>query len=259
MPKFLEWNLQTLLSRNKIKWIRSLHQKKFRDREGLFLAEGTKIVSEVLESNLEINYLVLSPEFLARVDVAPTVQFDEASKEEIRKASTLQSPPEAIAICRKPQFQFPDKEFNNELVLVLDGIQDPGNLGTLLRSADWFGIENIILSPECADVYNPKVIQASMGAFLRIKFFRTDLVKFFSARQNMPVYGAYMEGESVGTGQIEENSFLILGNEGNGISEKLSPFIDRKISIPRYGKSRTESLNVAVAGGILMASFRQLK
>lgn len=236
------------LSKNKIKWIRSLHQKKQRDELGLFLVEGEKMVSEAIEfAQNSINLILHTKEFHFEIKNIETLLISEKELEQI---SGLKTPNKVIAVLRQiDQKREIDK---NKLILALDGIQDPGNMGTILRIADWFGIIDIVCSPNTVDVYNPKVIQSSMGSIFRVQVQYTDL-KHWLANCSLPIYGALLEGENVYKKELSSSGVLIMGNEGSGISASLLPVITNPISIPSFGQA--ESLNVSVATGILLSEF----
>jgi TrmH family RNA methyltransferase len=185
----------------------------------------------------------------------------EADRDSIQKASLLQNPQEALAIVKQPAIEQPELNLNNELCLALDFIQDPGNLGTILRIADWFGINTVICSENTVDVYNPKVVQASMGAIFRIKTLYTNLESFLleTAQDRIPVYGTFMDGNNIYTEQLSKNGIIVLGNEGNGISDQISKLVTHRIAIPTFSTNtnKAESLNVAIATSICCSEFRR--
>ncbi len=254
-----------MLSKNKIKLIQSLNRKKERDESGLFLAEGNKMVEEALRSVFEIETLVCTIQFAAQ---HPEIrlkakEFIEADKASIQKASLLQNPQEALAIVRQTAIEKPELNLSAELYLALDFIQDPGNLGTILRIADWFGINTVICSENTVDVYNPKVVQASMGAIFRIKTKYRNLESFLSeaSKSQVPVYGTFMDGKNIYKEQLSPNGIIVLGNEGNGISDSVSQLVTQKITIPTFSinTNKSESLNVAIAASICCSEFRRRK
>jgi len=228
-----------MLTKNQIKFIKSLSLKKYRDESGYFLAEGNKLVADLL------------PYFDCELLLA--------EQGEIDKVSLLKNPQQMLAVFKQPQYQLDFPSLSGKLSLVLDTVQDPGNLGTIIRIADWFGIENIICSPETADVYNPKTVQATMGALARVKVHYTDLSVFLEQNKTLPVYGAFLEGENIYAANLTPEGLIVMGNEGNGISEKIEPFISKRLYIPNYpaGQPTSESLNVAVATAITCAEFRR--
>ena len=252
-----------MLSKNKIKLIQSLNRKKDRDENGLFLVEGNKMVEEAIASGYIIETLIFTNKFFDQFPHIKQISAEliETDKESIQRASLLQNPQDAMAIVRKPTSKIPELSLQTELYLSLDFIQDPGNLGTILRIADWFGIHAVICSENTVDVFNPKVVQASMGAIFRVKTIYTDLSRFIedSVKQQIPVYGTFMDGENIYTTQLSKNGIIVMGNEGNGISEEISPMISRRITIPNFSDSvnKSESLNVAIATSICCSEFRR--
>lgn len=252
-----------MISKNKIKLIKSLEYKKYRDIHQLFLAEGNKIVTDLLHSKMEVKTLIGTSEFLSQTEnlIKQGTEVIESSHAGIKSASLLQNPQEAIALCQIPSYNLEDADPSTQLLICLDNIQDPGNLGTIIRVADWFGIENIVCSSGMADTFNPKAVQASMGSLGRVKVHYTSLDKFLSAAsgKGVTITGAYLDGENVFTSDLPESGILVMGNEGRGISEDLAGYISKKISIPSFSKSaaHAESLNVATATAILCAEFRR--
>lgn len=237
------------LSKNKVKWIRSLHLKKNRDEEGLFIIEGEKMCNELLKNQVE-NIV-----FLAHLTTFNTGEFKgeaiEVSSKELAQISLLKTPNIALAIVKKPINKAPQTA-TPKLTLALDGVQDPGNLGTIIRIADWFGIESIICSKETVDCYNPKVVQATMGSIFRVNCYYTDLSAYLS-KTKFPVYGADLEGANLFEQNKLQPGIIVMGNEGNGLSSEVSKLIQQKLMIPKIGNA--ESLNVAVATGIIVSSF----
>ncbi len=252
-----------MLSKNKIKLIQSLNRKKQRDETGLFLVEGNKMVEEALASEFQIESLIGTAEFLNQHTAKHNRAHEviETTRESIQKASLLQNPQEAIAIIRIPDNSRPEFDLKNDLALVLDFIQDPGNLGTILRVADWFGISTVICSENTVDTFNPKVVQASMGAIFRIKAWYTSLESFLEGlvSSQIPVYGTFLEGEDIYRQSLSRNGVIVMGNEGNGISAETSKFITQKLLIPtfREKENKPESLNVAIATAICCSEFRR--
>ena len=247
-----------MLSKNKIKYIHSLELKKNRKKEGVFVAEGHKLVGDLL------------PHFHCRLILAtttwleehPDIQADEIieiTPEELVKASLLKTPQEVLAIFEQPQYDYTTDVIKNSLCLALDDIQDPGNLGTIIRLADWFGIEHIFCSQGTVDVYNSKVIQATMGALARVKVHYCNLPDLISSLRDVPVYGTFLDGENIYNKPLSENGLIIMGNEGNGVSKEVSQLINNKLYIPNYpsGRTTSESLNVAIATAVVCAEFRR--
>lgn len=238
-----------MLSKNKIKYLRSLHSKKFRDEHAAFLVEGEKSVSELLVNKPEIILEVFHLENYSFVsNLNQKINSQVISENDLVQISTLKSPNKVIAVCKKWDSNIESAQF----VLALDEIQDPGNLGTLIRLSDWFGIDAIICSPNTAEFYNPKVIQASMGSVFRTKIIYTDL-KVYLEKTNLPIYGALLNGENIYAKKLSRKGVIILGNEGKGISSEIIKQIQIPITIPKIGE--TESLNVATAGAIILSEF----
>ncbi len=236
------------LSKNKIKWIRSLQLKKNRDELGLFIVEGEKMVQEAIENfSQQIEFLVVTKFSSIKTDYV-SFEVAIATDEELKSISTLKNPNKSLVVLNLPTKRRIETNFR----IALDGIQDPGNLGTILRLADWFDVKEIVCSKETVDVYNPKVVQASMGAIFRIKVTYCDLEDYLK-KSKETIFGALLEGQNIYKKTVEPKGILVLGNEGNGISEKIIPLITEPITIPRFGQA--ESLNVSVATGILLSEF----
>lgn len=254
-----------MIGKNTIKLIKSLAIKKYRMKEGLFLVEGDKIVSEVLHSQIKIKELIVTPEFdtSSAYNHKHVERTSEADYKELKQASLLQHPQNSIAICRLPKQQVLPDELNASLSIYLDGIQDPGNLGTIIRICDWYGIENVFCSSDTVDLYNPKVIQASMGSFMRIKFIeaRFETIAELAHKSNTQLFGAFMDGDNIYKEVLPEKALLILGNEGKGIRSTVESLIDRRISIPNFSNKATkaESLNVSVAAAIICSEFKRMR
>jgi len=239
-----------VISKAKIKWIRSLQQKKQREQEQVFVVEGEKMVLEGLEiPTLELVCLVVHKDAQALVSDRSTAAVFLAGTTKMEQISGLKTPNKLLAVFQRPKWPKTTPGFQ----LALDSVQDPGNMGTILRLADWFGIETIVCSNETVDCYNPKVIQASMGAIFRIRVQYTDLRQYLSTA-NVPVYGALLNGNNYRSVDYASNGILLMGNEGNGISEQLLPLVTQPVTIPRVGQA--ESLNVATATAILLAEVR---
>ena len=247
------------LSKNRIKYIHSLELKKIRKQEKVFLAEGHKLVEELL-GRFKCRFLVATSEWLTQNNPSVYVEeIHEVSEEELAKASLQKSPQQVLAVFEKPNDYYDKELFNNSLCLALDDVQDPGNLGTILRIADWFGIEHIFCSPNTVDVYSPKAIQATMGAIARVQVHYTPLVELITSLNNIPIYGTFLDGENIYSQSLSNNGIIIMGNEGNGISREIEKLVNRKLFIPNYPKERStsESLNVAIATAITCAEFRR--
>lgn len=240
-----------MLSRNQIKLITLLKQKKYRVQQKLFVAEGVKTILELLNSKFELHHLYTTTLDFKVADVLMT----KISEFELKKISFLKTPNAALAVFKIPEAK-PKIDYN-KLVLALDNVRDPGNLGTIIRLCDWFGIKDLICNLETVDCYNPKVIQATMGSITRVNITYCDLEKV-CAENNIITYGAFMEGENVYTSKLPASGLLVLGNEANGISKTIEKQINTRISIPRFGDlQETESLNVANATAILLSEFRR--
>ena len=229
-----------MITKAQIKVIRSLELKKFRKQYGLFVAEGHKIISDLRQ-------------YYELVDLF--------EGEDARKASLLDTPADMVAT-----FRIPDSPSNNggidlsQLSLALDSVQNPGNMGTIIRLADWFGIEDIYLSEGCADVYSPKVVQATMGSLARVRTHYCDLPSLISSLpSDFPVYGTFLDGTDIYRESLSENGMIVMGNEGHGVSEKVAQLVTRKLFIPNYPAGRTtgESLNVAIATAVVCSEFRR--
>ncbi|MFV0592889.1 MAG: TrmH family RNA methyltransferase [Draconibacterium sp.] len=252
-----------MISKSKIKQLASLALKKYRKKEDLFLVEGDKMVLELAGSPIKVTELFITEEFERKVRhhklTAETITI--VDKNELRQISLLKTPQNSLAVCRIPVVKPVPEILEENLTVYLDGIQDPGNLGTILRICDWFGIKNIFCSPATVDPFNPKVIQASMGSFARVSMTECSFESFKRVAQssNATIYGAFMEGANIYTQDLAQKSVLVMGNEGNGISDKIKDAVDKKISIPNFSGSsqKAESLNVAVATAILCSEFKR--
>lgn len=247
-----------MISKNQLKLINALEQKKQRKKHGLFLVQGEKNVAELINSEFTIRQIFATASYinkhgtLLRENELISIT-EEATEEELKKAGTLVSNNSVLAIVECKNREIPSLG-TNELILVLDQVGDPGNLGTIIRVADWYGIENIICSPDCADFYNPKVIAATMGSFARVKVSHTDLTQYL-AKQIKPVYGAFLEGVNIHKTDLVKSAFIVMGSESHGISESVGQFITDKVTIPNFGQA--ESLNVAMATGIILDNFKR--
>ncbi|MEO8711202.1 MAG: RNA methyltransferase [Parafilimonas sp.] len=239
-----------MLSRNEVKYIQSLYHKKNRDAESLFVAEGIRLTDELLHAGFAAKKIYALKDWIV---IHPEIEnIKEVNEAELKRISNFETPNKVFAIFQKKTFSaMPD--FKNKITLVLDGIQDPGNLGTIMRTADWFGIENIIASNDTADMYNPKVVQATMGSISRVNIFYTDL-KTFLLTNKIIVCGAVLDGANILDIQKFKECFLVIGNESKGIRNEILPFINTKITIPKIGGA--ESLNAAVATGIILCCLK---
>lgn len=239
------------ISKNKIKWVRSLQQKKTRDEEKLFILEGEKMVQELIESYPELIHTLIYTNDFQFNPPQTAAQIHCVNQLTLEQCSGLKTPNKVLAVVKQTVYSLPDSD---KLILALDDVQDPGNMGTIMRIADWFGIDDIVCSLATVDIYNPKVVQSSMGAILRIRVHYTNLSEFL-ANYPQPVYGALLEGENIYTSKLSSQGVIVLGNEGRGISSEIQKQITHKISIPRFGQA--ESLNVSVAAGIIVSEFKR--
>ena len=244
-----------MISKNQIKFIRQLEQKKFRHREGLFVAEGTKVVGDLLKAGYIPHSLYATPDWIASHSVAEAT---EVTDDELTRLSFQQHPQQVLAL-----FPIPEpadlSPLTSHLSLLLDGVQDPGNLGTIIRIADWFGISNIICSEDTVDAYNPKVVQATMGSIARVNIIYTNLLELLDGLSaDFPVYGTLLDGENIYTQELTPHGLIIMGNEGNGISDAVRQRVNRRLLIPDFHNGDTaDSLNVAIATAITCSEFRR--
>ncbi|MBA3648466.1 MAG: RNA methyltransferase [Chitinophagales bacterium] len=246
-----------MLSKSFEKYINSLKQKKYRIEYKRFIAEGDKIAGELLNSNLPVEKICATPNWITANESLLEKRkalIEEVSSQQMKKITALSTPSEVLLLAKIPDYKIDQKEVLSNLNLVLDGIRDPGNLGAIIRIADWFNIPQIFCSGDCVDAYNPKVIQASMGSICRIKVFEKNPGSLFE-EYPAKVFAATFNGENIFQAQLSEQGFIIIGNEARGISKELEKYITKKITIPQFGKA--ESLNAAVATGIVCAAFRK--
>lgn len=252
-----------MISKSTIKLIKSLAVKKYRLKEKLFLVEGDKIITEVLNSGLTVEKLFTTDSYSSENEKSckHAISHSNVQYSDIKKASLLNHPQNSIALCRMPEkITFPTKLGNN-LSIYLDDIQDPGNLGTIIRLCDWFQIEYLFCSPNTVDMFNPKVIQASMGSFSRVSVLKTDFepVSKLALSNTTPVFGAFLEGENIYETNLPQKAILVMGNEGKGIQKELQIHVNQKINIPDFStnKYKAESLNVSVATAIIFSEFKR--
>lgn len=277
-----------MISKNKIKYIHSLELKKNRNKEGKFVAEGHKVVDDLLVLQ-PADLIVATKEWLKGKIFPETTEVIEVSEEELKKVSFLQHPQQVLAVFKQAGRKALDGEvlpmeghheegvngnpqnekqlrggfsevYLNQLNLALDGVQDPGNLGTIIRIADWFGIDHIYCSQDTADVYNPKVVQATMGSIARVKVEYGDLNALISSLpEDVPVYGTLLDGDNIYEEKLENRGFIIMGNEGKGITKEMAQKVNHRLLIPNYpvGRATADSLNVAIATAITCAEFRR--
>ncbi len=244
-----------MLSKSQISLVNSLQQKKNRVELGLFVVEGLKSITEFLNSDYVIDTLYFTKDVAISLPKIPqNIKLFEVNEQELKKISTLKTPQGILALVIIPQQNSHNNLYNSAKVhLVLDGIQDPGNLGTIIRTANWFGYTHIFCSPNTVDVYNPKTVQAAMGALSQIKIIYTPLFALLSDAR-IPIYGALLNGENIYKTQWPSHAFVVFGNEGLGISPEILPLITKSITIPSLGN--TESLNVAVSAAIFCAQIQ---
>jgi len=242
-----------MISKNQLKYIRQLEQKKYRRREGVFVAEGTKVVGDLL-LRYRPEAVFATADWQAPAGITPQLVTDD----ELRRISFLQHPQQVLALFPLPVNSKPST-LNLELYLALDGVQDPGNLGTIIRIADWFGISTIICSEDTVDAWNPKVVQATMGSIARVNIIYFNLPDFLDTLPaDFPVYGTFLDGENIYTQQLTPDGLIIMGNEGNGISEAVRTKVNRRLLIPDFHQGPTaDSLNVAIATAITCSEFRR--
>ncbi|GAB1416774.1 RNA methyltransferase [Paludibacter sp.] len=248
-----------MLSKNKIKLITSLAYKKNRDETGLFVAEGFKIVEE-LSLSFECEFIVYQTDKVNEIESITSTERIPVSEDILKKISGQKTPQGVLGVFRKKTTsQINDQLLKTQLCLALDDIQDPGNLGTIIRLADWFGIKHIFCSKSTADNYGSKVVQATMGALARVEVHYVDLSEFLSTNKNIPIYGTFLEGESIYSANLSTAGIIVMGNEGKGISEAVANTIIHKITIPAFpaGNLTSESLNVAIATAIVCSEFRR--
>lgn len=245
-----------MLSKNTVKFIKSLHQKKFRNQERKFFVEGEKSVLEVVDSDFKVELILgTAPFFQEHQDkLGKETEKITLTQNQLENLGQYKSNDSALAIAQMKQ-NIPFDLSKGELAIALDDVRDPGNLGTILRVADWYGINKLVFSDHTAEFYNPKVIQASMGSFTRVEFFYGDLSRILQEWQ-MPVYGAFLNGNNIHQMRSLEPGVILMGNESNGISDEVGKFVTEKVTIPGFG--RAESLNVAIATAVLCDNFKRL-
>ncbi|MBR6973657.1 MAG: RNA methyltransferase [Bacteroidales bacterium] len=255
-----------MISKNRLKYVRSLEMKKYRKAEGVFVAEGHKLVGDLLDV-FECKYLAATSEWLSANAAwverqrRSGVEVDEVTDEELKRASFQETPQQVLAVFKQLTYEVDVNEVaRKQLCLVLDDVQNPGNLGTIVRLADWFGIEHIFCSKGCADIYNPKTVQATMGGIARVQVHEADLPELLSRLdKDIPVYGTFLDGENMYGKELENRGLIVMGNEGKGVSKEVAAFVTERLYIPNYpeGRETSESLNVAIATAIVCAEFRR--
>ena len=263
-----------MITKNDIKFIQSLKQTKFRKENKMFLVEGNKLVDELLPSNFKVENILVTDLWLEKFpEMASRLPFyDIISQKQMEQISCMVTAPGIIATAHTPSYNINPEDAENEFIVALDGINDPGNLGTIIRTADWFGIKKIVCSHDCADAWQAKTIQSTMGSIFRIEIMETDLKGFLTETNNTdvaykinstdvasrvptPIYGALMEGENIFTKKIEKkNGVIIIGSESHGIRQDILPLVTSPIHIPRAEGSKTESLNASIAAAIIISA-----
>lgn len=240
-----------MVSKNQIKLITSLQQKKYRKQEQLFFAEGVKVVQELLHSNFELQDLFTTKQDFLTV---PKNKVHAISEVELKKISALTTPNTCLAVFKIPKVK---EMVEKGLIVALDDVRDPGNLGTIIRLCDWFGIETLFCTEESVDIYNPKVVQATMGSISRVNVVYGNLETFLS-QTKLPIFGTFMDGKNIYQEELPKEGIIIMGNEANGISTSVEKLVSDRIAIPRFGNLQvTESLNVATATAIILSEFKR--
>ena len=250
-----------MISKNKIKHIRALALKKNRKAEGVFVAEGPKTVGDILVRQRALTIVATDEWVQQHHDEAQrTDELIVVTEEELTKTSLQQNPQQVLAVFKQTEEELTADSISKKLVLALDGVQDPGNLGTIIRIADWFGIDTIVCSPDTADGYNPKVVQATMGSIARVRVVYTSLPHLVdSLPKDHPVFGTLLDGENIYTKDLPQHGIIVMGNEGNGICDRIADLVTQRLYIPscNTGSATVESLNVGVATAIICAEFRR--
>ncbi len=252
-------NKSCMLSKNKIKLIRSLSIKKYRYEQSLFIAEGHKTVNELLRS-FKCEFIAATSKWNKPDELKGTTEVQFVTESELKQISLLETPQDVFAVFCMKKFAIEDIDFNGKLTIALDGVQDAGNLGTIIRIADWFGIENVVCSLGTVDVYNPKTVQATMGSLSHVNVVYTDLPDFLrNLNKNVHKYATALDGQNIYDTKLSGNAVVIMGNEGNGVSHEVMAMCDESLLIPKYieGRFSAESLNVGVATAVISAEFRR--
>ena len=247
-----------MISKNQIKYIRQLEQKKFRKRENCFVAEGPKVVGDLMRQ-YQPKAIFATEEWIKRVESYDDSKLTTVSPDELRRISFLQTPQQVLALFPIPEHTSYLSPLTSHLYLALDSVQDPGNLGTIIRIADWFGIDTIYCSEDTADAYNPKVVQATMGSLAHVHIIYTNLLQLFDALpKDYPIYGTLLDGDDIYQQPLSEHGIIVMGNEGNGISEAVRQCVNHRLLIPNFHQGDSaESLNVAIATAITCSEFRR--
>ena len=245
-----------MITKNTVKLVGSLRQQKFRKEHQLFVVEGRKMVNELMAADFEIAYLFVTEKYAAENGI-PSDKAETVTEVQMEQMSGQDTAPGILAVVKQPKKQAIDPKAR--LVLALDGIANPGNLGTIIRTADWFGLHDIVCSDDCVELWNPKVIQATMGSLFRTRIVYTDLAQFLSEKKakGKAIYGALLNGENLFERQGEAAGVVVIGSESHGIRPDILPLITHPITIPRDANSQTESLNASIAAAIIMAEMRR--
>lgn len=244
------------MTKAEIQFVRSLADKRTRDAEHLFVAEGFKLVDEIRHSELRIRNIYTTRDDISGLDVV------RIEKREMERISQLNTASDILAVVEQPRYKLALDSLKGELTLALDGVQNPGNMGTIIRLADWFGVKRVICSRECADLYNPKVVQATMGALLRVKVHYIDNLSALLSEartEGLAIYGTLLDGNNIYHEKLTSEGIIVMGNEGRGLSDECRNTLSHKLFIPPYPADAptSESLNVAMATGIILAEFRR--
>ena len=247
-----------MISKNRIKWLKSLQMKKYRQAEGVFVAEGPKLVSELLNGGFECVYAAVSNDSCL-LPLDPKM-YDHVTDDELKRVSTVETPQGVLAVFRQPHYDIDALKVMKEgLCLALDEVQNPGNLGTIVRLADWFGIHDVFCSQGCADLYNPKTVQATMGALahVRVHYYNIEGLLKQAQKEGVIVYGTFLDGENIYEKRLERTGVIVMGNEGRGVSAEVERYVTERLTIPSWSDSHVESLNVAIATAVVCAEFRR--
>ena len=239
-----------MVSKNQIKLINSLQQKKYRKLHNLFIAEGKKVIQELIDANFSLEYLFVTKENL----FDSKYNFELISDNDLKKISALTTANDCLAVFKIKEVNF---KVSSGLELALDNIKDPGNMGTIIRLCDWFGISKIVCTEETVDIYNPKVVQATMGSLARVEVLYTNLANYLKTT-DLEIFGTFMEGKNIYKQELPARGIIVMGNEANGISTDIENLVTQKINIPRFGSlQQTESLNVATATAVILSEFKR--
>ena len=251
-----------MISKSQIKFVRCLQQKKYREESGLFVAEGDKVIKDLLRSEIKMIYLFTTKDFFAanKSDIPPMDNklVFEINSQELKRISAFTTPNQAAGVFEIPKYQLNKNDLKNKLVIALENICDPGNMGAIIRIANWFGITDVLCSKECVDVYNPKSVQATMGSIAKVRVHYIHIEEFFKETKTfLTVYAATLCGENIYSAKLSSSGIILIGNESKGISDKLLGYATDKIFIPTFSANKPDSLNAASATAILCSEFRR--